>query len=96
MLPMKNPVRHSGFTLVVTLALMILLTVIAVGLLTLSSIALRSSGQGEAAAIARSNARMALMLAIGDLQKLTGPDQRVTAPASILQTGDEMELARAF
>lgn len=72
-----------GFALVVTLSLMILLTVIAVGLLSLSGISLRSSSQGEAAATARANARMALMLAIGELQKQTGPDTRVTATATI-------------
>lgn len=71
---------QSGFALIVTLSLMILLTVIAVGLLTLSSISLRSSSQGEAAAQARANARLALMLAIGDLQKEMGPDSRISTP----------------
>jgi hypothetical protein len=79
----KPPTRAGrGFALVVTLSLMILLTVIAVGLLTLSSISLRSSSQGAAASIARSNARLAMMLALGDLQKALGPDQSVSAPAS--------------
>jgi type II secretory pathway pseudopilin PulG len=78
------PSRHRGFALVVTLTLMILLTVIAVGLLTLSSVSLRASSQGEAMATARNNARLALMLAIGELQKATGPDQRITAPASLV------------
>ncbi len=64
---------------------MVLLTLLVVGLLSLSSIALRTSGQGEAQAQARSNARLALMLAIGNLQKLAGPDQRLTANAEILQ-----------
>lgn len=73
-----------GFALVVTLSLMILLTVIAVGLLTLSSISLRSSSQGDAMATARANARMALMIALGELQKEAGPDQRITARAEIL------------
>jgi len=39
--------KRSGFALVVTLALMILLTIIAVGLLSLSGISLRSAGQGQ-------------------------------------------------
>jgi Tfp pilus assembly protein PilV len=77
-------IHPRGFALIVTLSLMILLTVIAVGLLSLSSISLRSTGEGSAASIARANARMALMLAIGDLQKAAGPDQRITAPADIL------------
>ncbi len=63
---------------------MILLTVIAVGLLTLSSISLRSASQGDAMAKARANAKLALMLAIGDLQKNAGPDQRVTARADVI------------
>ncbi|MEY3895468.1 MAG: hypothetical protein RLZZ214_987, partial [Verrucomicrobiota bacterium] len=71
---------QDGFALVVTLSLMILLTVIAVGLLTLSSVTLRSSSQGEAAAAARANARLALMMAIGELQKELGPDSRISAP----------------
>lgn len=74
--------REAGFALVVTLTLMILLTVVAVGLLTLSSISLRSTSQGAAQAAARSNARFALMLAIGELQKALGADQRISANAS--------------
>lgn len=85
--PMKSkPDNQSpkGFALIVTLSLMILLTVIAVGLLSLSSISLRSTGQTSAMANARANARMALMLAIGELQKNAGPDQRITARADVL------------
>ncbi len=72
-----------GFALVIALSLMVLLTILAVGLLGLSTISLRATGQGEALATAQANARMALMLAIGDLQKLAGPDQRITARADI-------------
>ncbi|MGL5019878.1 MAG: pilus assembly PilX family protein, partial [Luteolibacter sp.] len=75
--------HRRGFALVVTLSLMILLTVIAVGLLSLSGISLRASSAEQVSREARQNARMALMLAIGELQTATGPDQRVTAPARI-------------
>ncbi len=84
---MENSPRKtapSGFALVVTLSLMILLTVIAVGLLTLSSISLRASSQSLDLAIARANARVALMLAVGELQKTAGLDTRVTARADLV------------
>ena len=80
---LKKPVER-GFALIVTLSLMILLTVIAVGLLGLSSISLRASSQGEAMATARNNARLGMMLALGELQKSAGSDQRITAPANLV------------
>jgi hypothetical protein len=73
--------HRRGFALIVTLTLMILLTVLAVGLLTLSTVSLRASGQADAVQVARANARMSLMLAIGDLQKQMGPDPRISVPA---------------
>ncbi len=76
--------RGNGFALVVTLALMVLLTLLTIGLLSLSTVALRSATQGEAMATARANARLAMLLALGELQRSAGPDQRVTARADIL------------
>ncbi|MEI7955591.1 MAG: hypothetical protein WCJ66_10525, partial [Verrucomicrobiota bacterium] len=73
-----------GFALVTVLACLILLTILVVGLLSLSTIALRSSGQTTYVVRAQANARMALMLALGNLQRQVGPDTRATAAASIL------------
>jgi hypothetical protein len=75
--------------LVVTLSLMVLLTVIAVGLLTLSSISLRGASGSTARAEAQANARMGLMLAIGELQKSLGRDGNITAPSGILDDSPE-------
>lgn len=76
--------RHDGFALVATLSLMVLLAILAVGLLSLSAVSLRSSSQGIAQAEARANARLALMIAIGELQKELGPDQRISANGAVL------------
>jgi len=63
---------------------MVLITVLAVGLLTLSSVSMRASSHTEALQTAKSNARLALMLAIGQLQKNAGSDQRISAPANLI------------
>ncbi|MES2980854.1 MAG: hypothetical protein V4727_00960 [Verrucomicrobiota bacterium] len=78
----------GGFALIVTLLLMILLSIVILGMLSLSSVVLRSSSQDQAMATAQSNAKLALMIAIGDLQKAAGPDQRVTTTANIAAAQD--------
>ncbi len=75
--------KNQGFTLILTISLLVLLTMVGIGLLTLSSVTLRSSSQASAQRIARDNARMAMMIAISQLQKHAGSDQRVTAAADI-------------
>ena len=78
--------HEFGFALVLTVSLLVLLSLIAVGLLSLSSMALRSSSHADALSTARANARLAMMMAIGELQRQAGADMRVTARADILDT----------
>ncbi len=78
------PGAARGFALVITLSLMVLLSLLAVGLLGLASVSLRTGTRGDDAARARANARLALMFALGELQRQAGADTRVTARADIL------------
>lgn len=87
--PSRRDQRRSssrGFTLIVTISLLVLLTLIAIGLLGLSSTSIRSSGRINAQGMARANARMALLMAIGALQQSTGPDQRITLTSHLVGT----------
>ena len=83
----KRPVRlrKHGFALVAGLMLMVLLFILATGLLALSSIELRKSSRQQDMATARANARLAMMHALGQLQRELGPDQRISAPASLIE-----------
>lgn len=73
-----------GFALVAALILLPLMALLVIGLLGLSTISLRSSGAQRAMDEARANARLALQLAIGELQQHLGPDQRVSADGRLL------------
>jgi hypothetical protein len=77
-----RPGREGGFALVVTILLMVLLAVVAVGLLGLAAVAFRSTRLVDSKREAEANARMAMMMALGELQQAMGPDQRVSARAS--------------
>lgn len=81
--PAVRRLRPGGFALVAGLSLMVLLTVLAVGLLGLATIELRRSSAGEHRATALANARMALALAIGQLQETLGDDRRISADAAV-------------
>lgn len=81
--------KQPGFALVATVSMMVLLTLVCMGMLGLATVEQRSSNNSNKYnQIARANARMALMIAIGELQKASGPDQRVTATASLLDAKD--------
>jgi type II secretory pathway pseudopilin PulG len=88
-MPPKTHRQPRGFALVISLSLMVLLTILAVGLLGLSSLSLATATREGDLAEARANARMSLALAIAQLQKQTGPDQRVTVTADQLAAGDD-------
>lgn len=75
---------ERGFALIVTMAMMVLLVLLGVGLLGLSSVSVRTSTRMEAQSQARANARLGLLTALGDLQKYLGPDQRITSRAETL------------
>lgn len=75
--------NQSGFALIVTITMMVLLATLAMAILGLNQSKTREIGNLEPTAIARSNARLALNLAIAQLQSTMGPDQRVSAVAGI-------------
>ena len=79
---------RAGFSLIVTVTIMILLSLIAVGLLSLSSTVLRASSANDAQIEARGNARLAAQMAIAKLQGLTGLDTRVTASAKLVNNSN--------
>ncbi|WP_143158334.1 hypothetical protein [Rubritalea squalenifaciens] len=76
-------VCRRGFALVSTITVMVLLVTIGLGVVALSTRESKISSLSSAEVTARSNARMALMMALGRLQEWAGPDQRVTARADI-------------
>jgi hypothetical protein len=77
---------EPGFALISCLMLLLLIVVVAVGLLQLATISLRSVDQESMQAQARANARLSLMLAIGQLQQELGPDKRISAPGGVLDS----------
>lgn len=81
----------KGFALVLSVLLLLVLVTLALGLLNLASIELRISARGNQVALARANARLAVIQAIGQLQRSLGPDQRISAPAEILRNRDVMQ-----
>ncbi|GAA5482159.1 hypothetical protein [Haloferula sargassicola] len=85
-LPTRRKQRQvpAGFALVVVTLMMVLMSLLAIGLLSLGSVVSRGSRQAESRKVADANARMALMLALNDLQKTLGDDRRITADASLL------------
>lgn len=75
---------HDGFALVVALVLMAFLLMLMLSLSALTMVELASSQIMDNRTRAENNALYGLQMALGQLQEVLGPDQRVTARADIL------------
>jgi hypothetical protein len=76
--------KFRGFVLIAAISVLLLLTLVAVAFLSLSALTVRSSRSDWAQEEARAKARLGLMIAMGELQRDLGPDQRIALSASIL------------
>ncbi|WOO40085.1 hypothetical protein [Rubellicoccus peritrichatus] len=75
--------NRDGFALILSLALMGFVFLLLVTLTTLVSVEIQNAGHTNHKARAEQNAILALHIALGELQRTTGPDQRITAPADL-------------
>ena len=87
---------HRGFAIVVCVVVLTLLALIAIGMLSLSTVEVRKGLAGQDQAIAKANARLAMMEAIGQLQRHLGPDQRVSAASSLVGSSGEQHWTGAW
>ncbi|WP_233246116.1 hypothetical protein [Coraliomargarita sinensis] len=74
-----------------SLSILALVTLIGLTLMSLSQVSVRSAAMESSKAQARANAKMALMVALGELQEEMGPDMRISAEAAIHDTKPEDE-----
>ncbi len=83
-LPARLPAeKKQGFAVLIALSLMSFVLVIVLSLILMASVEIANAANAKDRLLARENARLGLMIALGDLQKHAGPDQRVTARGEI-------------
>ena len=76
--------KRSGFALVLALALMSLVFLLVVSLVSLVGTDLSLAELRKQRVLSQANARMGMMVALGELQKHLGPDTRVSGTADLL------------
>lgn len=86
------PSKSRGFALIVSLLLLGFILLLILSLSSLVSLETRSVTTHTNLERARCDALLGLQVALGNLQKYTGPDQRVTATADIMAGADPAKL----
>ncbi|MBW8780618.1 MAG: hypothetical protein JF599_01845 [Verrucomicrobia bacterium] len=79
----RSRLDRRGFALLVTITLLSFLVLLLVSLAALTRVETQVASNSQQLAQARQNALMALNIALGQLQKTAGPDQRVTGNADL-------------
>jgi hypothetical protein len=81
--PRARPRNKAGFALLITITLLAFLVLLLVSLASLTRVETQVASNSQQLSLARQNALLALNIAIGELQRFTGPDQRTTARADM-------------
>lgn len=84
--PKVKHLRNGGFALVIALSLMAFILLLLLSITTLTQVELVTAKTQKDTLKARQNALLGLNLALGNLQKLSGADQRITAPAAVFDS----------
>lgn len=84
--PLSNKTQNTGFALVIALSLMAFVLLLLLSIVTLVQVETRSSATQVQLMQARSNARLGIFVALGELQKYAGRDQSISAQAALLDT----------
>ena len=79
--PVRRRLGEGGFALLIVITLLAYLVILLIGLASYTRIETSIAGNTQRQAQARENALLSLNVAVGQLQKYAGPDQRVTATA---------------
>lgn len=81
--------NQKGFALVATISVMSLVILVALAMISLATVVTRTSGHGYHMEQARANARIALNIAISQLQEYAGRDQVATTRADVMDADIE-------
>ena len=77
--------KKHGFAVVIALMLMSFVLVMILSLTTLVSVETTNAARSNSHLLAQENARLGILVAIGNMQKLAGPDKRVTFRADAFE-----------
>ncbi len=82
--PQRAAKNDRGFALLITITLLAFLVLLLVSLASLTRVETQVAANNQQLSQARQNALMAMNVALGRLQQLAGPDQRVTGTADLV------------
>lgn len=86
--------RSGGFALVIALSLMAFVLLLLLSITTFVQVETASAATGKIQQEARANALTSISVALGELQKHAGKDQRVTAHAELFYDDDNRDLSK--
>ncbi len=86
-----NKRYRPAFALIIALSLMSFIVLLTLTMSALLKTQIEESSTGLESDVARNNALLGLQIALGDIQKYAGPDQRTTATADMLTTTTNAE-----